>query len=55
MKQVYCDGFSVAEAAALHGLSFEACKKRLYRLKKRLRQELPEEYRTRKGGKTHAG
>ena len=55
LKQVYCDGYSVAEAAALHGLSFEACKKRLYRLKKRLRQELPEEYRTRKGGKTHAG
>ena len=44
------EGYSIAEAARLCGMSFEACRKRLYRCKKRLRQELAARE---KGGSVH--
>ena len=50
LRAVYCEGYSIAEAARLCGMSFEACRKRLYRCKKRLRQELAAE---RKEGSVH--
>ena len=50
LRAVYCEGYSIAEAARLCNMSFEACRKRLYRCKKRLRQELAAE---RKEGSVH--
>ena len=50
LRAVYCEGYSIAEAARLCGMSFEACRKRLYRCKKRLRQELAAQE---KGGSVH--
>ena len=50
LRAVYCEGYSIAEAARLCGMSFEACRKRLYRCKKRLRQELAARE---KGGSVH--
>ncbi len=52
LRAVYCDGYSIKEAAQLCGLSFEACRKRLLRCKQRLRRELSMEQ---KGGKQHVG
>lgn len=52
LRAVYCDGYSIAEAAQLCGLSLEACRKRLYRCKQRLRREMGYEQ---KGGKQHVG
>ena len=50
LRAVYCEGYSIAEAARLCGMSLEACRKRLYRCKKRLRQELAARE---KGGSVH--
>ena len=55
MKSVYCDGYSIKEAAGLFGLGLEACRKRLYRLKQRLRSQLREEPDAGTGGENDAG
>ena len=55
MKSVYCDGYSIKEAAGLFGLGLEACRKRLYRLKQRLRSQLREEPDAGKGGENDVG
>ncbi|MBR5094685.1 MAG: sigma-70 family RNA polymerase sigma factor [Oscillospiraceae bacterium] len=52
LRAVYCDGYSIKEAARLCGLSLEACRKRLYRCKQRLRRELSAEQ---EGGDRHVG
>ena len=52
LRAIYCDGYSIKEAARLCHLSFEACRKRLLRCKQRLRRELNAE---RKGGEAHVG
>ena len=55
LRNVYCDGYSIKEAAILHNISFEACRKRLYRIKQRLRIQFNEERTTKKGGENDAG
>ena len=53
LSSVYLEGRSIKEAAELFGLNLEACRKRLFRIKRRLRKKLGEDRKTGKGGERH--
>ena len=53
LSSVYLEGRSIKETAELCGLSLEACRKRLFRIKRRLRKKLGEDRKTGKGGEGH--
>ena len=53
LSSVYLEGRSIKETAELCGLSLEACRKRLFRIKRRLRKKLGEDLSIGKGGEGH--
>lgn len=53
LSSVYLEGRSIKETAERFGLSLEACRKRLFRIKRRLRKKLGGDRKTGKGGEGH--